>query len=502
MAWGSLLKATIDSVGSAVQEAVRTTEEGQFCPITRDLVLVRPPTGVPLLSSLGRSPEWVHTRIKRDYGGYSCLLVDLMGTAEGLAALHEGPVACFDCKSATPSLQVLWSCVAALTDHLARPNSRVLVLLDEHGEGRAALCVTAFMLYTSLFTEERTALQFYRAKRPDTCLTPSQLRYLSYFVRGLTARQVFSPPPPTPVLVRLITLRNVPAGILARPKVVLEIEHVRGSYADGNAFSNRARVVCTPVFTSGEAGISTAAASAGCEGSGGTGGVSMQVAVGTHVEDDFCVTLWSVNEFRRREEHFRLQLHSSHLFAPGAQNGAVLTFPAAQCECLAGLGEEFSLELDVVRQRRQEPTTTDDGSIVIVHRVPTPKGEARCAISASNLRLLRDEHTHRPASPASIGESTIACLTTDDLAGMGATIDGTAMLRSVAGAAGGRRRVPVAVDDGGMPRDVSWQSGGGFGAPASIASRHLEASRGGSELGRTDSAAPSTEDGFGTQTVL
>eukprot|EP01061_Rhynchopus_euleeides_P007702 TRINITY_DN16779_c0_g1_i3.p1 TRINITY_DN16779_c0_g1~~TRINITY_DN16779_c0_g1_i3.p1 ORF type:complete len:509 (+),score=185.19 TRINITY_DN16779_c0_g1_i3:46-1572(+) len=415
MPFGDLLKAAqtaLGTVGEAVGGVVGGPEEGLLSPVTRDVVLVRPPADNIVAASLGRGAEWVKTRIQKEFRGYNCLLVDLTGEAGSLAVLHEGPVACFSCKEATPTLQMLWSFVAAVTEHLARPNSRVLVLLDGPGEGRAALCVICFMLYTSLFVDEKKAVAWYRGKRKDPVhFTPSQLRYLSYFSRGMSARQMFTPPPQVPALVRLITLRGVPVSVLSRPRVVLELEHVRAVYANGNAFSNRARVAKSVVYTPGEAGVvrrrgSVSTSPAGIQTE------TVELIVNTYVEDDFNVTMWSVNEFRRREVLFNLQMHSSHLFPDAVQNGAVLTFPAAQMDSVAGcMGSALAVDVDVVCERRRDPFTTDDGSIVIVHKeqAPEPTG-VRPSVSVSDMALLP-----RPASPASFGASTIACIPPEDL---------------------------------------------------------------------------------------
>eukprot|EP01061_Rhynchopus_euleeides_P007700 TRINITY_DN16779_c0_g1_i1.p2 TRINITY_DN16779_c0_g1~~TRINITY_DN16779_c0_g1_i1.p2 ORF type:complete len:349 (+),score=117.57 TRINITY_DN16779_c0_g1_i1:1342-2388(+) len=251
-----------------------------------------------------------------------------------------------------------------------------------------------------------------RGKRKDPVhFTPSQLRYLSYFSRGMSARQMFTPPPQVPALVRLITLRGVPVSVLSRPRVVLELEHVRAVYANGNAFSNRARVAKSVVYTPGEAGVvrrrgSVSTSPAGIQTE------TVELIVNTYVEDDFNVTMWSVNEFRRREVLFNLQMHSSHLFPDAVQNGAVLTFPAAQMDSVAGcMGSALAVDVDVVCERRRDPFTTDDGSIVIVHKeqAPEPTG-VRPSVSVSDMALLP-----RPASPASFGASTIACIPPEDL---------------------------------------------------------------------------------------
>ena len=413
MPFGDFLKvaqSALGNVGEAVGGVVGGKEEGLLSPVTREVVLVRPPAQNVVASSLGRGSEWVKARIQQEFRGYNCLLVDLTGESGTLAVLHEGPVACFACKEATPSLQMLWSFVAVVTEHLARPNSRVLVLLDGPGEGRAALCVISFMLYTNLFVDEKTAVGWYRGKRKDPVhFTPSQLRYLSYFSMGMSSRQMFTPPPHMPALVRLITLRGIPASVMARAKVVVEIEHVRAVYSQGNAFSNRARMSKSVVFTPGEEGIhrhSRRRVTGSTE--------TVELVVDTHVDDDFNITMWSVNEFRRREVLFNLQMHSSHLFPDGLQNGAVLTFPAAQMDSISSsLGGAFAVDLDVVCERRHEPTTVDDGSIVIVHKGKETPETVRPAVSVSDMAFLRDEP--RPTSPASLGASTIACIPSEDL---------------------------------------------------------------------------------------
>ena len=535
---GGLFKSFVANVSDVVTDAVATGgnavvssatgastgTESLFVAVTRDVVLVRPPTRGVLGTVLRRGAGFVHDGIRRHYGGYNCLLVDLTGEESELAATHEGPVACFASGSAEggssgggggrtpppPPLQMMWSFVAAAAQHLARPNSRVLILLDEPSEGRTALCVVCFLLYTRLFADGARALRWYQAKRAGgsaaaassgtaagaggdangvaaadaaPALTPALLRYLSYFERGMSARQVFTPPPQTAVKLRVLTLRGLPARVAGRAKIFVEVEQVRAVFAGGDAYSNRARVARTVAFSSGEQGIG------GRSGGGGGDDNTLQVFVGAHVEDDFCVTLSSVNDFHRRETHATLHLHASFLFATSLQNGAVLTFAGDQLA--TDLGPGFSVDLDVVCERRNDPTTVDDGSIVVVHshnsstdaRAATPPpppfpvaatatpsaaplvlndSSAAVAasvaaavspavaplthgggirISASKLALVED--SARPASPVSMGASTIAFIPHEDLLGtfaepsQGAAHGGPGSPRGSAGGGGG-----------------------------------------------------------------
>eukprot|EP01063_Lacrimia_lanifica_P023541 TRINITY_DN3110_c0_g2_i1.p1 TRINITY_DN3110_c0_g2~~TRINITY_DN3110_c0_g2_i1.p1 ORF type:complete len:738 (+),score=230.95 TRINITY_DN3110_c0_g2_i1:119-2332(+) len=410
-AFGDLMKAAVSSVSTVVKG-----DEVTVTSLARDLVLATPPRP-GLVPGMGRGAGELAEKIRAVAGGSSTLLIDLMSAGGDATSLHEGPVAWFAFPdTSAPPLQLLWSFVASALEHSQRPSSQTCILIDGPNEGRAALACVCYVLFARLFVDERKAINWYRSKRGrHVTFTPSQLRYMSYFLQCIGQHAKFTPPPQVSVLMRLITLRNLPAAVAQRHKVMLEVEHVRAVYAGGQAFSNRAKTSRICVFTPGEDGIIQDK-----EAVPPRGEVTVDVLVNAHVEDDFNLVLWTVNDFRRKEVLFSLQLHTSFLFSNEIQNGIVVSFPVAQMDGVQGLGPNFTVELDMVSERRVEPTTVDQGSMIIVQR-PQPARRPLDVTAVNQPPAVPSMGGSvattgaPPDSPVSMSASTIARIPSDEL---------------------------------------------------------------------------------------
>eukprot|EP01060_Flectonema_neradi_P005880 TRINITY_DN1393_c1_g1_i1.p1 TRINITY_DN1393_c1_g1~~TRINITY_DN1393_c1_g1_i1.p1 ORF type:complete len:505 (+),score=62.10 TRINITY_DN1393_c1_g1_i1:93-1517(+) len=417
MPFGDFLKSAI----SSVSEIVGSMETGDpVSKVTANILISLPPVDGLLR---GRGAEYTAECIRKAAETDKCLLVDLMGGCDQLAVVHNGPVAVFSFNDVSaPPLQMLWSLVSFLHSYLKTPNSKICLLSDSPEEGRVALTVACLLVFSNLFSAEQKAIAWYRGKR-EFRLTPSQIRYIQYFVSRLAGqRKTFTAPPQVPVKLRLVTLRNIPVHIAQRPNLVLEVHHLRCLYANGDPFSNRAKTFKSVVYGCGNSIVR--------KGFGGmtfTGRtVTIQVAVSSYVEDDFTILFWSLNEFRRKTILFTAQLHTSFLFDNSSQSSrpgdaVVLTLPLNQLDAAESLGPDFSIELDVIREKEEVPKVQIDGSIVIVshaERSPLVGPESRDGdeedIEDEDFSL--DQETEvGPNDVASLGASTIARIKSEDL---------------------------------------------------------------------------------------
>ena len=415
MPFGDFLKSAITSVSDIVGGL---ESSDPVAKITGSILVSLPPVDSLLR---GRGAEFTADCIRRAAETDNCLLVDMMGGCDQLAVVHNGPVAVFSYKDVgAPPLQMLWSLVSFLHSYLKKPNSKICILSDSPEEGRVALTITCLLVYSNLFSAEQKAISWYRGKR-EFRFTPSQIRYIQYFISRLSGqKKVFTVPPQVPVKLRLVTLRNIPVHIAQRPNLVLEVHHLRCLYANGDPFSNRAKTFKSVVYGCGNSIVR--------KGFGGmtfTGQtVTIQVAVSSYVEDDFTIVFWSLNEFRRKTILFTAQLHTSFLFdtstetSPG--DAVVLTLPLSQLDEADSLGSDFSIELDVIREKEEVPKVQIDGSIVIVSHAerspligPSSRGDEE-EEDDEDFSLDQDNELH-PHDVASLGASTIARIKSEDL---------------------------------------------------------------------------------------
>ncbi|KAJ9452381.1 hypothetical protein DIPPA_11365 [Diplonema papillatum] len=427
MPFADVLKSAV----AGVVEAVSGSSDGGVTKVIgKKVILIKPPSDSlsPGSLLLGRNAEWLADRIKQE-GGDKCLLMDVVGlrATKDIGVRHQGPLAVFEAGKAdasgsafqqgreahglaalanmaitvpltAPPLQMMWSMIAAIATHLgSSEESSVCILADPAFDGRVGLVLVGYAVFSNLYGDEQKAIQWYRLKRPGVQFKPSQIRYVSHFMRQLHdsgPKRFFSPPEEVPLLIRLITLRRVPFAIAMRAKLILEVEHVRAVYAHGDPFSNKAKTIRTIVHSPGDNGIiEDKAAIAGMEF------VDIQLLINAHVTDDFAVVLWSVNDFRRREALFSLQLHSSFMLdvEHPSQNGVVRCFTQGQLDDGQSMGRDFKIEIDVVKERRAEPRFTMDGSIVIVD---STRGDS---LSATEPGPRPDEDVQKTICPTEGG---------------------------------------------------------------------------------------------------
>lgn len=97
----------------------------------------------------------------------------------------------------------------SIYNYLDRDPKNVCVLHCMDGKASSAVVVAALFLYTKLFRSIEDGLQMFAVKRCPPGLTPSQYRYLNYYM-GLLAEQRPVWPHHKPVTLATLTLSPVP----------------------------------------------------------------------------------------------------------------------------------------------------------------------------------------------------------------------------------------------------------------------------------------------------
>eukprot|EP01064_Diplonema_japonicum_P002333 TRINITY_DN1147_c4_g1_i1.p1 TRINITY_DN1147_c4_g1~~TRINITY_DN1147_c4_g1_i1.p1 ORF type:complete len:479 (+),score=102.08 TRINITY_DN1147_c4_g1_i1:28-1437(+) len=351
MVFGDFLKDAM----SAVSEVVHGNDDSAVTVLTKSIMVARPPGDGALL---GRGAAWVASRIKKE-GGSECLMIDTCGGYDDLLTIHDGPISSY---VGPVSLQLVWTVVRAIDEHIrTHPKRAKVCFLDPSSEhSKTATYIICYTLFTNLFSDVTKAIEYYKSKRriKNLSFLPSHLRYIEYFNSKMQDK-IFTPPVVLPAFVRLITLRNVPVAVAMKRKLSLEIEHVRAVFKDGDPNSSKAKTIATVMYTPGSEGIMPAKDLSGLQR------VDIEVLVNTFIEEDFRAVLWCVNEYRRTEILFSVQLHTAYLFG-GVENGVVMPLTWQEGDVCREVGKDFSIEIDVVSERRHEPIVEECGSLWIV----------------------------------------------------------------------------------------------------------------------------------------